>query len=283
MTLNQPLVDFGGAGPVMHVALANGFPPQTYRPLLAPFTDRYRVVSLPPRPLWLDPPSPETAPTWRTLADDLLAGFDAYALDALIAVGHSFGGVASVLAAIQQPQRFRALVLLDPTMLPPDVLRQVDAARTAGQDHRMPLVESALRRRAHFADRDEAFAYWRDKPLFADWSDDVLWLYVDSLTRPADDGDGLTLTWSPEWEAHYYRTLYSDIWRDLPALPASLPVLAVRGTTTNAFVEASAVAFQAALPHATMVEIGGHGHLFPQSAPQQTAAVIARWLDEHDL
>lgn len=278
--MNQPLYDFGGSGPVMHLALANGFPPQTYRPLMRPFTERFRVVSLPPRALWLDPPPPETAPSWRTLADDLLAGFDAYELDSVIGVGHSFGGVATVLAAIAQPRRFRGLVLLDPTMLEPAVIKLVEAARAAGTDHRMPMVEAALRRRARFASRDEAFAYWRDKPLFAGWSDDVLWLYVDGMTRPASDGGELEITWSPEWEAHYYRTLYTEIWQDLPKLSRQLPVLAIRGTTTNAFVTESADAFRAALPGATLVEIESHGHLFPQSAPDQTRAIIAGWLAE---
>ena len=281
--MNQVLFDFGGVGPVMHLALANGFPPQTYRPLMQPFTAQYRVVSLPPRALWLDPPPLDSAPSWRTLAEDLLAGFDAYGLDGMIGIGHSFGGIATLLAAIAQPERFRALVLLDPTMLPPHILQLVDEARAAGTDHRMPMVEAALRRRSRFADRDEAFAYWRAKPLFADWSDEVLWLYVDSLTRPAADGDGLDLTWSPEWEAHYYRTLFTEIWPELPKLNDQLPVLAIRGTTTNAFLAESAVSFREALPDATLVEIEGHGHLFPHSAPAQTQAIVAGWLAEQGL
>jgi pimeloyl-ACP methyl ester carboxylesterase len=283
LILNQPLYDFGGDGPPMHLALANGFPPQTYQPLMQPFTERYHVVSLPPRAMWSNPPPTESAPTWHTLADDLLAGFEMYGLDKLIGVGHSFGGIATVLAAIAQPERFRALVLLDPTALPPDILKLIDDARAIGQDHRMPMVEAALRRRNRFADRDEAFAYWRPKPLFADWSDEALWLYVDSLTRPAADGDGLELTWSPEWEAHYYRTLFTEIWAELPHLSAQLPVLAIRGTTSNAFVEASAAAFQSALPHATLVEIEGHGHLFPQSAPTQAQAIMTEWLEAQNL
>lgn len=281
--MNPPLYSFGGVGPVMHLALANGFPPQTYAPLMLPFTGRFHAVSLPPRGLWPDPPPLESAPTWRTLADDLLAGFDAYGFEDVIGVGHSFGGIATVLAALQQPRRFRALVLLDPTMLEPKIIQLVEAARAAGTDHRMPMVEAALRRRTRFDNRDEAFAYWREKPLFVDWSDEVLWLYVDSLTRPAGDGDGLELTWPPEWEAHYYRTLYTEIWQELPGLDSQLPVLAIRGTTTNAFVAESAAAFCATLPAATLVEIEGHGHLFPQSAPQQTHDIIARWLAEQQL
>src|SRR5262245_22227216 len=113
----QTLYEFGGKpdAPVMHLAVANGFPPQTYIPLFQPFTERYRVVSLPPRALWSGQHDPSETGSWRALADDLLAGMETHKLNNVIAVGHSFGGVASALAAIKQPQRFRALILLDPT------------------------------------------------------------------------------------------------------------------------------------------------------------------------
>jgi pimeloyl-ACP methyl ester carboxylesterase len=283
LTHNQPLYDFGGSGPVMHLALANGFPPLTYAPLMQPFTDRYHVVSLPPRPLWNQPPETSSAPTWETLGSDLLAGFDAYSLDPIIGVGHSFGSIATIKAAIAQPQRFRALVLLDPTMLAPAIMQMINDARAIGQDHRMPMVEGALRRRSRFASRDEAFAYWREKPLFSDWSDDALWLYVDSLTRPAADGEGLELSWSAEWEAHYYRTIDTTIWDELARISPALPVLAIRGTTTNTFTADSADAFRIALPQADLIEIEGHGHLFPHSAPTQTRTLMQEWLSAHGL
>ncbi len=65
--------EFGGDGPVLHIAHANGFPPGTYRPLAATLTDRYRVIGLPARPLW--PGSrPEEINGWGPLAHELHAG-----------------------------------------------------------------------------------------------------------------------------------------------------------------------------------------------------------------
>ncbi|MFC2031070.1 hypothetical protein ACFLWA_10115 [Chloroflexota bacterium] len=45
------LHDFGGSGPTLHLAHANGFPPGTYGPLAETLTGGYRVVALPSRPL----------------------------------------------------------------------------------------------------------------------------------------------------------------------------------------------------------------------------------------
>lgn len=279
----QPLVELGGTGgAVMHIAVANGFPPQTYTPLLAPLTARYRVVSLPPRPLWTNPPPPDSVTSWRSLASDMLAGLRKHDLRDVIAVGHSFGAVASMLAVLEEPSRFRALILLDPTFLPPHLLWLIKLSRIFRFEHRQPLVQGALRRRARFATEQEAFDYWRGKPLFRDWSDDVLWLYTRSLTRPAPDG-GLELAWSPQWEARYYKTIFTESWRELPKLRGVLPVLAIRGTTTNTFLEASARKFRRVLPAAVYAEIEGHGHLFPHSAPDQTRAIMEGWLGEQGL
>src|SRR5260370_39700097 len=59
--------------PIVNLAYANGFPPETYKFMLEPLFDRYRVVSIQERPLWGDR-APESIQQWSQLADDLLAG-----------------------------------------------------------------------------------------------------------------------------------------------------------------------------------------------------------------
>jgi pimeloyl-ACP methyl ester carboxylesterase len=271
----QTIYEYGGNGTPLHMAVANGFPPQTYAPLLNPLTDRYRAVSLPPRALWTDPPPPESFQSWGDLADDLLAGFDQFSLTDVIALGHSFGGIASMIAAVKQPSRFRGLILLDPTLLPPHLLAGLGELRAA--QGRTPLADGALKRKARFKDIEEAYTYWRGKPLFADWSDEAVRLYAESLTRPEPSG-GLELTWPPEWEAHYYDTISPDIWDYVPRLRGLLPVLILRGTTSNTLFPAAFAQLREMLPDANFGEIEGHGHLFPHSAPDATRAAIEAWL-----
>lgn len=278
----QTRYDFGGNGRPLHMALANGFPPQTYAPLLNPLTDRYQALSFPPRPLWTDPPPAHTLRTWQQMADDLLSALDAHALTGVIGVGHSMGAVATLLAALESPQRFAALVLLDPTIFPPSAFWTLRLMRMVGLQGRFPLVNQALRRRAHFENEQAAFDYWRGKRLFKDWADDVLWLYVQGLTQPAPDG-GIMLSWSPLWESRYYATIYTHTWRKLPQLEGRLPILVIRGTTTNTFLEPAAARFRRVVPSAHYAEIEGHGHLFPQSAPTQTHGILAAWLQSQGL
>jgi pimeloyl-ACP methyl ester carboxylesterase len=271
----QPFTDFGGAGTVIHVAPANGFPSETYQPMFQPLTEQYRVVSLPPRALWPDEQPPEDGHDWSMVADDLLNGFAQYDLRDVIAIGHSFGGIASILATIQQPERFRALVLLDPTMLPPSAMEAMAQMQADGSIHEFPLAAGAVKRKRRWESVGEAYHYFRGKPLFQNWSDEAVRLYAGSGTRTASDG-GVELVWPPEWEAYYFRTLYTKTWDELPKL--RLPTLVVRGGESDTFTPESYAAARELMPGADFVEVPGHGHLFPHSAPDETYRIIRDWL-----
>lgn len=274
-----PLVELGGDGPVAHLALANGFPPPCYLPFLEVAVPGHRRVCLPPRALWPGIGSPPREPgSWISLADDLLRGLDRHFSEPVVGIGHSFGGVATLLAATREPERFRALVLLDPTMLPPEVMRAIAEAREVGGDPRPGLARGAERRRSRFGSREEAFNYWRDKPLFQDWGDRVLRLYVEGMLKPATDGEGFELAWSGAWEAWYYRSFYPGTWDHLARLSPTLPVLVVRGERSDTFLAAAEAHFGTVRPDATLRVVSGAGHLFPQSSPEPAGQVVHSWL-----
>jgi pimeloyl-ACP methyl ester carboxylesterase len=273
----HPLIDLGGSGPLVHLSPANGFPPETYLPALRPLLAGHRIVSLPPRALWPDAGAPPGTPgTWDSLADDLLEGIRRHALPPLIAVGHSFGAVVSMLAAIKDPEHFLGLALLDPTILPPRVMEQIREQRRKGETFR-PLAAGARKRRSRFGSEAEAFAYWRDKPLFADWPDDAVRRYTRSMLEPGAAGD-LVLRWPGTWEAHYYESFYTESWEAVDRLDRSLPVLIVGGSESDTLLpEASALLLEK-LPQARHVTIPGYGHLFPQAAPEPTGNVLLDWV-----
>ena len=270
----QPIYEFGGAGPILHVAVANGFPPEVYKPLIWPMTGQFCVVSLPPRALWPDETPPEKLASWRdTVAVDLLQGIRDYNLQDVVAVGHSFGAIATILAAVAQPHRFKALILLDPTILTQTTLWIYNLNARLGIYGKNPLAERAGKRRDRFESTEAAYENFKPKRLFADWPDETVRLYAEAM-RPAPDGEGVMLAWPRAWEAYYFNTLYTGIWRDLPKLRGRMPILLIRGATSDTFSAASAARLKRVLPEITYVEVPGHGHLFPQSAPNETRKLI---------
>jgi pimeloyl-ACP methyl ester carboxylesterase len=276
----QPLIELSGQpdAPLIHIAIANGFPPETYTPMLRPLTKTYRTVCFPPRALWGDQIPPTGYQDWWSLADDLLAGFDAHNMQDIIAVGHSFGAIASLLAVIKDPTRFKALILLDPTILMPNILDMIHQAWQQNMIHQMPLVKGAKRRRRVFDSIEDAFERFRGKSFFDQWSDETLRLYVTHGTQAQSDGNGVELTWSAEWEAFYFSTVQQTIWDDLPQLEGLVPTLILRGGISDTFVPEAVAQVKQLVPSATYQDIDGHGHLFPQSAPQLTSDAIESWL-----
>ena len=274
--MSDPVVVFGGSGPPLHLAVGNGFPPEVYLPAVRPLTRHYSIFTLLPRPLWDSPPSPAGLSSWQDLAMDLLAGLNQQSITTTIALGHSFGATVSLMAAVHAPERFRALILLDPALFAPERVAAMKRAQATG-DYANPLVERAIKRRSRFGSAEEAHRYWRSRPLFAGWTDAALRLYTQSALETSTDGRGLVLRWSPEWEARCYALAYADGWPLLEALPSDMPVLVVRGAATDVFTDAAVAQLRAVRPQTALVTLDG-GHLFPMTAPAETATVLLQWL-----
>lgn len=275
MTPHNLIHDFGGDGPVLHLAHANGFPPGTYRPLADTLTGEYHVIGVPARPLWPGT-LPESAPTWRPMADDLIGILDESGLTDLVGIGHSLGGVLSLWAAIKRPDLMRAVVLIDPVILPPAWLWMIRLSHRLRLQHRLPLVQSALRRRQAWTSRQACFEQYRHKTFFANWSDSALWAYVEAGTRPGAGGQ-VELVYPLEWEAHIFSTAPTGIWRDVPRLRT--PALVIRGEHSQTFQPKALSRLARLLPQATTVTIPDAGHLVPMERPQETGKAIRIFLE----
>jgi pimeloyl-ACP methyl ester carboxylesterase len=159
-----------------------------------------------------------------------------------------------------------------------DQLDMLGQAQQAGVADQFFMAQNALNRRNHFESVDAAYTYFAGKRLFQDWPERTLRLYVEDGTKPAPDGDGLVLRFDPAWEANYFASAYALIWDDLPRLNNLLPTLFIQGTASDTFLPPLYEAVQEIVPSADYRQVEGHGHLFPQSAPTETAQIIREWL-----
>jgi pimeloyl-ACP methyl ester carboxylesterase len=267
-------IDFGGKGPVLHFAHANGYPPECYSPLLELLSEHHHVIAMHQRPLW-----PGTIPgwikTWRPLTDDFLRFLDEQNPGPIIGVGHSLGGIVTLRAALREPRRFRALILLDPVLLPPATVLFLGFLRIVGLSHLVhPLARETINRRNIYANPDEIFENYRHKSIFKYISDVNLHKYIIGLTHPRTDGQ-LELRYSPEWEARIYITGMwkdMDIWRDLSKL--EIPLLIIRGEETDTFWQRTARLVQRKLPKTLVETVNKASHLVPLERPSEVSALI---------
>jgi pimeloyl-ACP methyl ester carboxylesterase len=261
--------------PTLHLAHANGFPPQTYRRFFKSFTDQYQGLGFPARPLWPGSPPAKTLRHWSLFADDLLDALRPLGDKKIVGVGHSLGGVLTLYAALKEPERFSRIVLMDPTMLPPALLRKVWWMKKCGLEFRSDLVAGALRRRRHWDSLEAALESFKTKALFQSWPTETVGDYAESMTAPDPQG-GVSLVYPPEWEARIYQTIPTDVWKAAAGL--KVPTLVIRGEASNTFTDESEAAFQKADPSAIFRVVAGAGHLFPFEKPGETAALVRDFL-----
>ncbi len=263
--------------PLLHLAHANGFPPEVYARMLTPLFEHYRVISFCARPLWDSPPPPESLTEWSQLADDLLDSLKDLGASQVIGIGHSMGATATMYAAVKRPKLFHRLIYLDPVFLPPSRLWLLRTARLLGLEQRTPLVRAALRRKRSWSSAAAAYDYLKSKPLFKDWPDDVFRAYVDNVLCVTSDG-GVALKYTPEWEARIFQTTPTDVWNYV-GLPQQ-PTLILRGEHSNTFTYESERVFERTSPRAELVTVKGTGHLLAQEKPDEVGKLIVEFLKE---
>jgi pimeloyl-ACP methyl ester carboxylesterase len=186
------LQDWGGDGPLALLHHANGFAASLWAPVAERLRSRFRVVAMDARGHGDSSLPAEGAAAeafdWGVMAEDL-AAVAQWLLDETgesqigLGLGHSFGGTLTLAAESARPGLYRHIVLVDPVVPPtPEMLAQMDWG------DRPPLAELARRRRNLWPDRAQARAQFEGKPLFADWTEQAMELYLGEGLRDRADG-----------------------------------------------------------------------------------------------
>ena len=272
-------IDFGGEGLLAHLASANGIPPQAYTPFVTPLLDTLHVVALSPWPMSTDA-LPHRSCSWHWLAGDLAQAFHTRRMAHIIGMGHSLGAVLSLLAAARHPILFRALILMDPVIFPPSLLKLIRLLRIFRQERFMPLVQKARQRRREFTSRDEARAHYAQRPFFARWHPQAFDAYIRYGLRERENGR-VVLAYPPEWEAAVFASVPTDIWKWIPRV--HIPTLILYGEQTHTFRPEARERLQKVWPHAHFQALPNAGHMFPLEQPEETAQVVRQWLHAQRL
>jgi pimeloyl-ACP methyl ester carboxylesterase len=168
-------------------------------------------------------------------------------------------------------------VLVEPVFLAPSILEAVSQIPDAATNN--PYVNAARNRRNNWLDKQEAFAHYRQKPVFARFSDESLWDYVQGNIISNEDGR-VTLRYSREWEARLYTLLLQKgglVWEALPGVKQ--PTLAIRATQTDTLFEEAWQLWQEQQPGAAFVEVPDASHMLVMERPSEIAQLILHYLE----
>jgi pimeloyl-ACP methyl ester carboxylesterase len=206
--------------------------------------------------------------TWGGYGDDaqVVAQLVARESGPSIAFGHSMGGAALVMAALREPELFRALVLFEPIIFPPMIRESGKAGEPS------PLSQGARKRRATFASFEEAIANYSAKPPLNVFTPEVLDDYVRFGFNSNPDNT-VSLKCQPEHEARTYESgALHETWNDLAKL--RMPVWIVSGAMIPMSPAEFAKPLADAIPGSTFVQWEDLGHFGPMQDPQRIAQLI---------
>src|ERR1700742_3502906 len=176
--------------PLLHFAHATGFNAETYRSLLSPLAGRFHVVASDARghgstTLAAEPGMPRG---WRIFRDDLIAILDRIAPKGAILAGHSMGGAVSLMVAAARPDKVKALVLIEPVLMPRAFWWRMMLVHLGLRASEPGLAERALKRRDVFPSLEMAMSAYRRRGAFKTWPDETVADYVKGGFEPFEGG-----------------------------------------------------------------------------------------------
>jgi pimeloyl-ACP methyl ester carboxylesterase len=268
------LLDWGGSGAPILLHHANGFCGALWDSVARALSDVYRVFAVDARGHGdSSKPPPPDAYTWVHFGEDLrevaqtLAG--EFGLSRLRAgVGNSFGGTALLLAS-RRGVRFGDLILVDPVLPPPGTYSGPGEGAVRGN----VLSEGALKRRNHWASREEARSWFEGKSLFADWEPHAIDLYVAEGLAEVEGGFALKCPPAVE-SAIFSQAFASDVRRAV--VEVETPTVYARAGRGYFPPELFREAADAA-PNGRESVIDS-GHLAPMEDPERVVALVRETL-----
>lgn len=262
---------FAGMSQPIFFAHANGFPSGTYGKLFAALEPEYRVAHLEQHAH--DPRFP-AGDNWYHLVDELIHHLQQQD-EPVWGVGHSFGGMLHLHAALRCPDLYRGVVMLDSPVLTRTDRWVIRAAKRFGFIDKLTPAGRTLGRREEFADLDSARSYFAGKTLFRGFDPECFDAYLQHGLHKV--GDKLRLRFDPATEISIYR----GVPHTSPGRTRQLqvPLAVVRGHKSRVVMNHH-TRFVGRLPQGESLTVPG-GHMFPLERPQDTAQLLknlfTRW------
>ncbi|XOZ34656.1 alpha/beta fold hydrolase [Halomonadaceae bacterium KBTZ08] len=194
--------------------------------------------------------------TWRAFAH-LWSGQRHYAM------GHSFGGIMSLLMMDRDPALFDQAVLLDPIIFTRRMLWVMRIGTWLGLWQNNGFSRQTRQRRRVWPNRAAALESLEGRGMFKGWTPEALRAYVDHALE--ERSGEVALRCPPELEAAIFAGYPAGLWRAMKKLRT--PTHVIHGDSTYDFVRESVARWVSFNPHVSAESLPG-GHCFMQQTPE---------------
>ena len=249
----------------IHFAHANGFPAQTYNKLFSYLENHYEINYLERH---AHNPKFPVSDGWERLRDELREEIEKRYTQKIIGVGHSLGGILHFLVAVEKPELYRAIILLDAPIISRLSSKGIRVLKMLNLLDRFSPSQTTRFRRNLWQSKEEVFEHFKEKEKFADFDADVLRDYAEHGTITTERG--IELFFKPSIEARIYRALPHDLPKTCGRL--KVPAAYIGGTRSQEAKMARLSFMKKYFPFEFHFLAGSH--LFPLEKPQETAEII---------
>ncbi len=187
---------------LIHFAHGNGFPGLCYRQLLDGLNQQFDYCYI--DRIGHSDRFPVTE-NWHDLVQEVIHSIESQAEQPVIGLGHSLGGVLSLLAAIERPELFRQVIMLDSPLLGPVKSSVIRLAKSMGFIDRITPAFQTKGRRQYWQNEEQLLKYLKERPLFNGFDPDCLQDYIDYGLEKGPQG--FQLRFDRHIEYLIYRTL----------------------------------------------------------------------------
>ena len=252
---------------IIHFAHANGFPAKTYTKLFSFLEDDFEINFL--KRHAHNPKFPVTD-NWNRLVDELREEIENRYTEKIVGVGHSLGGILHFLLAVQKPELYKALILLDAPIISRFSSFGIKVLKRFALLEKLSPARVTKFRRSFWENKEQAFGHFLAKEKFANFDREVLLDYIEYGTT--DTEKGVKLFFEPKIEAKIYQTL-PDF---LPKMRGKLKVPAAYiGGKSSEEARLSRIGFMKRNFPFKFEFLDG-SHLFPLEKPEETALLIKK-------
>lgn len=185
----------------------------------------------------------------------------------MIGLGHSFGGVLTSLMAASDSKLFHQLLLLDPIVFTPGMLRWMQPLQWMRLYSHNPIAKKARKRRNEWMSLNSVMDSLRGRGMFRGWTESALRAYAEFATEPTEEG-GRRLKCTPEREAEIFSSYARGLWSSLPRI--EVPTQAWIGERSYPFVHQAMQRWQKKNANFSYHTVPG-GHCFMLEHPEETA------------
>ena len=250
---------------IIQFSHANGFPARTYSVLFEQLKGhRISAINI------LAENRKAADIKWYDLTEDILESEGQFG-EPVVGVGHSIGGVLTLLAAAKKPELFQTVILLDPPLFSSQKRGLISILRALKIEDLVSPSGKSKKRRDHFESKQQAHSFFQANKMFKNLHSQSLLDYVTHGLTSVKNGVQLTI--SVEKEVAIFRTMLTSYPESVYKVPGKL-VYAARNPilwpTDLRWIKRK-------FPEMQLIPFPG-SHLFPLENPESTALLIERCL-----